>query len=70
MVIKLPEREYFTFYELIERWKCEENDIRRLIINRQLIPSYVINDVAKVVTFVESGRRIWIPNEVENDVQH
>lgn len=53
MAIKMPGREYYTFPELIERWGCDENDIRRLIINRRLIPSYVINEVANLVILEE-----------------
>ncbi len=72
MAIRLPDRDYYTFPELIERWGCENNDIRRLIINRRLIPSYVISgEVANVVILheeLEDGRRIWVPREVENDV--
>ena len=39
MAIKLPEKTWFTFHELMERWQCTENDIRRLVIEQSLIPS-------------------------------
>jgi hypothetical protein len=39
MAIKLPEKTWFTFHELMERWQCTENDIRRLVIEESLIPS-------------------------------
>ena len=40
MTIKLPEKAWFTFQELMERWQCTENDIRRLVIEQSLIPSF------------------------------
>lgn len=54
MAIKLPEKNYFTVPELMRRWECNEGDIRHLVANGDLKPSYVINDVASVVTFVEA----------------
>lgn len=42
MAIKLPERSYFTFSEVMTRWQCTENDIRHLVINEKLRPSYFI----------------------------
>lgn len=39
MAIKLPEKTWFTFQDLIERWQCTENDIRRLVVEESLIPS-------------------------------
>lgn len=38
MAIKLPEQKYFTFPELIRRWGCDENDLRRMILERDLNP--------------------------------
>lgn len=73
MAIKLPTRNYFTFPELMRRWECEENDIRHLILNGDLKPSYVINHVANVVRFLESedeNGQYWLPDQVENDVEH
>jgi hypothetical protein len=40
MAIKLPSRNYFTFPELMARWQCTENDLRALIIDEALKPSY------------------------------
>jgi hypothetical protein len=51
MAIKLPRRTDYSIPELMERWNCEENDIRRLLITEQLRPSYVVNHVASVVRF-------------------
>ena len=39
MAIKLPEKTWFTFHEIMERWQCTENDIRRLVIEQSLVPS-------------------------------
>jgi len=39
MAIKLPEKAYFTFHELMNRWQCTENDLSRLVISGQLKPS-------------------------------
>jgi hypothetical protein len=39
MAIKFPEKTWFTFQDLIERWQCTENDIRRLVVDKSLIPS-------------------------------
>jgi hypothetical protein len=42
MPISFPERRFLTFDELMERWgkKCEENDIRAVIVSGALVPSY------------------------------
>jgi hypothetical protein len=42
MAIKLPERNYFTFPEIMGRWQCTENDIRHIVISEKLRPSYFI----------------------------
>jgi hypothetical protein len=77
MAIKLPEPKYYTFPELVRRWERDENYLRRLILERVLIPSYVINEFARVVKFefscpdlpeYESG--YWIPEFVKYDVLH
>ncbi len=73
MAIKLPKREYFTFSELAQHWKCNENDIRRLVISKQLIPSFLINHVARLVRLIESeeeGEKNWVPQLVENENYH
>lgn len=38
-MVTLPEADFFTFQELMIRWKCTENDLKRLVISEQLIPS-------------------------------
>ena len=40
MAIKLPERSYFTFPELMARWRCEERDFFHLFLENKLVPSY------------------------------
>lgn len=75
MAIKLPERNYLTFPELMKRWECEEDDLRRLIISGALKPSYVVNDGADLVTLVPPGEGPdicwdWEPKQVENDVDY
>ena len=39
-MIKLPEKNWFVFSELIHRWKCSELDIVHLLIEGQLVPSF------------------------------
>lgn len=38
-MVTLPEANFFTFQELMFRWQCTENDLKRLVISEQLIPS-------------------------------
>lgn len=40
MAIKLPEKKYFTFAELKDRWSCEEGDFFHWILDGALVPSY------------------------------
>jgi hypothetical protein len=40
------EKDYFTFDELLNRWKCDADDVHYLIANRELAPSIVWNDCA------------------------
>lgn len=40
MMIKLPEKNWFTFSELIQRWQCTELDVVHLIIEGKLVPGY------------------------------
>lgn len=44
MAIKLPKRNFVTFPEVCERWQCSENDIRELIIEEQLKPSFFLGN--------------------------
>lgn len=46
MAINLPERNYLTFPELYDRWKCSENDIRELILEEQLKPSLFLGGLS------------------------
>ena len=70
MPIKLPERNYLTFPELMKRWECEEDDLRRLVISGALKPSYVVNHAASLVTLVRPQEGLgvtwgWEPQQVE-----
>ena len=70
MAVKLPQRKFLTFPELQDRWACTENDIRRMVLSAQLIPSYLWNDPVNVVSFIEAtqdGLPYWEPREVPND---
>lgn len=51
MAIHIP-RKYLTFSELIERWKCEENDIRDAIISGSLVPSIFVHGKLQWAEFV------------------
>jgi hypothetical protein len=53
MAIKLPERNYFTFPELMSRWQCEERDFFHLFIENKLVPSYFFSGEFKVHDYVE-----------------
>jgi hypothetical protein len=39
-MIKLPDKNWFLFSELIHRWQCSELDIVHLLIEGQLVPSF------------------------------
>ena len=39
-MIKLPEKNWITFSELIQRWHCTELDVVHLLIEGKLVPSY------------------------------
>lgn len=69
MAIKLPERNYFRFSELMSRWQCNEDDIRYLIVNRKLRPSYFIDHTFKLEELVkhESGGVVRVP--VDSDME-
>lgn len=70
MAVKLPQRKFLTFPELQDRWACTENDIRRMVLSAQLIPSYLWNEPVNVVTFIEAthdGLPYWEPSQVPND---
>ncbi|TAM39968.1 MAG: hypothetical protein EPN61_11795 [Burkholderiaceae bacterium] len=70
MAIKLPQRNYFTFPELMKRWDCEERDLFHLLLDEKLIPSYFLNDCFKCFDLAEYEQRTgfdpfdeepWIP---------
>lgn len=56
MAIKLPDRNYFTFPELMKRWDCEEADIFHLLLSEKLIPSYFFSDDLKVFDLQDEQR--------------
>jgi hypothetical protein len=68
MAIKLPERNYFKFSELMTRWQCNADDIRYLIINRTLRPSYFVDENVKSEKLVrhESGGVEKVPIDYES----
>ena len=60
----LFKQDRFTIPELIERWQCTENDIRRAIIDGQLVPSFrLVNSAPKVKFQKETteGETYWVP---------
>ena len=62
MAIKLPNRNYFTFPELMKRWDCEEADLFHLLLSEKLIPSYFFSENLKVFDLeVERRHRIDDP---------
>ena len=64
---------YLSISEVQERWGVGENDLRRLILSRQLVPSYFFSaEVAKIVECFYSedqdGTIIWIPKLMANEL--
>lgn len=64
MAIKLPERTYFTFSELMARWQCSENDVRELMVRGDLVPSIYHNGRAIPLEEVVPGA--WTPSKVDD----
>ena len=42
MAIKLPARKYYTFKELKERFQCSKQDLRRLVEEEEITPSFYL----------------------------
>lgn len=40
MAIELPAKKYYTFPQLAERLQCSEQDLRHLVIEREITPSF------------------------------
>ncbi|APW37129.1 hypothetical protein RD110_07915 [Rhodoferax koreense] len=40
MTIKIPPRKYLTFKELVDRWQCTDSDLRYLVVNGEMKPSF------------------------------
>lgn len=69
--MKFHHREYLTFDEVQERWKCSTNDLKSLIVDGNLIPSYIINHVAQKVIFswqTYCEPPYWLPVVVKTEV--
>lgn len=47
----LHHRNFLTLDEVQERWQCSANDLKNLIVDGNLVPSFVINHVAFKVRF-------------------
>jgi hypothetical protein len=63
MAIKLPERNYFTFSELMTRWDCTENDLRFAIISGAIKPSIKLNGEHYCVLWKINGFGEYNPDE-------
>lgn len=59
MAIKLPERNYLTFSEVMKRWDCSENDLIFAIINGDIKPSIRLGVESRVVTWVMNAMGDW-----------
>ncbi len=62
MAIKLPERTYFTFPELMARWQCSENDVRELMVRGDLVPSIFHSGGVEPTREFADG--VWLPSSV------
>lgn len=66
MAIKLPNRNYFTFPELMKRWECEEADFFHLLLSEKLVPSYFFSEELKIFDLEEE--RLHRENDPFGDV--
>lgn len=72
MSVQLQAKEYLTLGELEKRWACSTNDLKRLIVHGHLIPSFVINHVAKKVRFslqADCSPPYWLPIVIETEMK-
>lgn len=68
MAVQLHPREYLTFDELEMRWGCGTNDLKSLIVHGHLVPSFIINHIARKVRFSRSADQngeFWTPVVIE-----
>ena len=63
MAIKIPERNYLTFLELQERWKCTEVDLKFAIISSELKPSVRLIGKHVCLTWEISVFGDWVASE-------
>lgn len=69
--MQLHHREYLTLDEVQSRWKCSANDLKSLIVAGHLVPSFIINHVAKKVRFswqADCEPPYWLPVVVKTEV--
>ena len=67
MTIKLPNRTYFTFAEVLSRWQCTDNDIRNLILTGTLVPSLRINGSIIPFVWTKDQSDGWIFTDTRQD---
>ena len=68
--MQLHPHQYLTLNEVQARWKCSANDLKKLILDERLIPSFIINHVAKKVRFSwqqDCEPPYWLPVVVETE---
>ncbi|MES2189144.1 MAG: hypothetical protein V4454_03415 [Pseudomonadota bacterium] len=65
MAIKIPTRNYLTFSELQERWKCSENDLRYAIISAELKPCVRLIGKHRVVMWERGFLDEWVASDYQ-----
>lgn len=59
MAIKIPARNYLTFSELMERWRCTESDLRYAVISGGIKPSVRLVGVHETVEWELTPWGTW-----------
>jgi hypothetical protein len=70
VTIKFPAKESLRFDQVVDRWKCEEDDLINLVVNAELKPSIKAFHDWKIVQWVYHGdAAVMLPSENAYDGQ-
>lgn len=69
MAFKMPELGHLTYSDLLDRWKCTDNQLRNAIISGDLVPAIFVDGHCALVDWQYDSFEGYVPEDAATDGQ-